>query len=293
MLLSFPIGLYLLNNYNYEDILDTSIKSIEYIIKIPYFNTFITINFFSSFILFWSLSLIIFIIGSVMSFKKNTLVINRNNNSSHVNMILLTIQWFTIIVFLSMLISFLQSKIGINVYPPIFDTMINFFHITKAPIIEELGFRSLLIGLPIFLINSKPDLIYLFKILYCPYKHIQNNKKYYYIILVSGFIFGLSHVLFADSWNMGKIPQATLSGIILGWIYFRYGLILSILVHWSINYFIFSYMFFISYITNTPLDHILSNQSIIVLEIILIITGIISLLLILLKEYIKKKPVYK
>ena len=85
MLLSFPIGLYLLNNYNYEDILDTSIKSIEYIIKIPYFNTFITINFFSSFILFWSLSLIIFIIGSVMSFKKNTLVINRNNNSSHVN----------------------------------------------------------------------------------------------------------------------------------------------------------------------------------------------------------------
>ena len=48
------------------------------------------------------------------------------------------------------------------------------------------------------------------------------------------------HIVFSDdAWSTGKLAQAAASGIIIGWVYFRYGLVSAVLIHWATNYFIF------------------------------------------------------
>ena len=57
----------------------------------------------------------------------------------------------------------------------------------------------------------------------------------------------------------GKFAQATAGGIILGWVYLRYGIVVSLLIHWATNYFIFAYAHFISQINYVSLDIAFSN----------------------------------
>ena len=79
------------------------------------------------------------------------------------------------------------------------------------------------------------------------------------------------------SWSNGKFAQAAASGIIIGWVYYRYGLISAILIHWATNYFIFSYVFVISEVNGISVTTAISHSMINTLEIILVLTGIISI----------------
>ena len=72
------------------------------------------------------------------------------------------------------------------------------------------------------------------------------HKRVIGIIIAVGLFFGLAHIISGEPWSEGKFAQATISGIIIGWVYYRYGLISAILIHWATNYFIYSYIFFIS-----------------------------------------------
>ena len=76
---------------------------------------------------------------------------------------------------------------------------------------------------------------------------------------------------------MGKVLQASVGGIIIGWVYFRYGLVAAIMLHWATNYFIYSYLFLISEINGISVHNASSHSMIGTFEIILIISGIISI----------------
>jgi membrane protease YdiL (CAAX protease family) len=205
------------------------------------------------------------------------------------------IKWFSILVLISVVITIIQENFGIITEPP--DTandLILFLQISTAPITEEIGFRLILIGIPLFLIYShKSSIKFFFKSLWTPHStlHIYENKKAIGIIVIVGIFFGVAHVISGEPWTTGKILQASIGGIILGWVYFRYGLAAAIILHWATNYFIYSYLFLISEINGISVQNASSHSMIATFETILIISGIISATMILLNYKNSQKPI--
>ena len=193
---------------------------------------------------------------------------------------------------ISGVINFIQESFGVSTLPPEFTNDLTLFlAITISPITEEIGFRVMLIGIPLFLIFAhKSSIRFFFGALWHPYKnlHIMKHRRAIGIIITVGIFFGLAHIITGEPWSEGKFAQAAISGIIIGWVYYRYGLISAILVHWSTNYFIYSYIFFISDLNQISLQGAVSHSMIGTLEVILVLTGIISIAMILINYFNKK-----
>ena len=111
------------------------------------------------------------------------------------------------------------------------------------------------------------------------------HKRAISIIIAVGLFFGLAHIISGEPWSEGKFAQAAISGIIIGWVYYRYGLIAAILVHWATNYFIYSYIFFISDLNHVSIQNAISHSMIATLEVILVVTGVISIVMLVINFY--------
>ena len=184
---------------------------------------------------------------------------------------------------------FFQESFGISTLPPDYvNDLTLFLAITIAPITEEIGFRVMLIGIPLFLIFAhKSSIKFFFATLWHPYNnlHIMQNRRVIGIIIAVGLFFGLAHIISGEPWSEGKFAQAAISGIIIGWVYYRYGLISAVLIHWATNYFIYSYIFFISDLNQISIHNALSHSMIGTLEIILVVTGVLSIVMVVLNYF--------
>ena len=290
MILSFPLGMYLVFNSSIGDDIDYSFPLERFDIFIAGINLGIPFDFEigDMFIVFWSIFLILFIItflGPKYNFLKSiNLLLNKQNIDSDANYLVNIIKWFSIIVVISGVINFIQETFGVTTLPPEYTNDLTLFlAITVSPITEELGFRVMLIGIPLFLIFAhKSSFRFFFSSLWHPYNnlHIMQHKRAIGIIIAVGLFFGLAHIITGEPWSEGKFAQATISGIIIGWVYYRYGLISAILVHWATNYFIYSYIFFISDLNQLSIQNVLSHSMIETLEIILVVTGVLSIVMI-------------
>ena len=146
----------------------------------------------------------------------------------------------------------------------------------------------MLIGIPLFLLFAhKSSIKFFFTTLWHPYNnlHIMQNRRVIGIIIAVGLFFGLAHIISGEPWSEGKFAQAAISGIIIGWVYYRYGLISAVLIHWATNYFIYSYIFFISDLNQISIQNALSHSMIGTLEIILVVTGILSIVMVVLNYF--------
>jgi hypothetical protein len=110
------------------------------------------------------------------------------------------------------------------------------------------------------------------------------------LIITIGLLFGVSHIISGTPWSAGKVTQATVAGIIIGWVYVRYGFAPAVLVHWATNYFVFSYLYFISSLSQSATVSDSSNPFSDTLEIILVGTGIIAIAIKIL-EYLESRKV--
>ena len=202
-------------------------------------------------------------------------------------------KWFSILILISAIIEFIQQGFGIvNVPPHADNNLTQFLYVSLSPIVEELAFRVILIGLPLICFYTlKFSMNHFFKSLWNPSHNLQmyDSRKVFLLIVLSGVFFGLAHILSGEHWSQAKFAQATASGIILGWLYFRFGLIVSILVHWGSNYFIFSYVNFISQINDIAIDAAFSHPMINTMEIIFLMSGLISISLMILHYFNSKK----
>ena len=290
MILSFPLGAYVVFNSNIGDDIDYSFPLEQFDVFIAGINLGIPFDFEigDMFIIFWSIFLILFVItflGPKYNFLKSiNLLLNKQKIDSDANYLVNIIKWFSIIVVISGVINFIQETFGVTTLPPEYTNDLTLFlAITVSPITEELGFRVMLIGIPLFLIFAhKSSFRFFFSSLWHPYNnlHIMQHKRAIGIIIAVGLFFGLAHIITGEPWSEGKFTQATISGIIIGWVYYRYGLISAILVHWATNYFIYSYIFFISDLNQLSIQNVLSHSMIETLEIILVVTGVLSIVMI-------------
>ena len=201
-------------------------------------------------------------------------------------------KWLSILILISAIINFIQESFGIVTIPPLGgNSLIQFFYVSLAPLLEEFIFRIILIGIPLFaLYSARASIRYFVKCLWSPSSlNILDSKKAILLIIFVGISFGFAHIAFSDSWSEGKFAQATAGGIILGWVYLRYGIVASLLIHWATNYFIFAYAHFISQINYVPLELAFTNPLMSSLEWIFLFSGILgTCILILNKFYLKK-----
>ena len=295
MILSFPLGTYTLFNSEIGDDIDYSFPLDQFDIFIAGINLGIPIEYEIGdvFLVFWSIFLILFVI-TFLGPRNNFLqtisqLLTKDKINTDANYLVNVIKWFSVIVVISGIINFVQESFGISTLPPEYTNDLTLFlAITISPITEELGFRVMLIGIPLFLIFAhKSSIKFFFSVLWHPYNnlHIMQHKRAISIIIVVGLFFGLAHIISGEPWSEGEFAQATISGIIIGWVYYRYGLISAILVHWATNYFIYSYIFFLSDLNQISIQNTLSHSMIVTLELILIVTGIISISMIILNYF--------
>jgi membrane protease YdiL (CAAX protease family) len=301
MIVSFPLGAYAIFNSDIGNDIDYNFPLEKFDMFIAGVNLQLPLEYEIGdiFVIAWSIFIILFII-SFLGPKKNFIktigdILSSGKNSFSDNYMINIIKWFSILVLISTTITIIQESFGIITAPP--DTandLIFFLQISLAPLTEEIGFRLILIGIPLFLIYShKSSIKFFFKSLWNPYSnlHIHENRKALALIIGVGIFFGIAHVISGEPWTNGKILQASVGGIILGWVYFRYGLAAAIILHWATNYFIYSYLFLISELNGISLQNATSHSMIGTFEIILIISGIISSIMLLLNYKISKKPV--
>lgn len=299
MIIAFPLGAYVVFNSNLEDSVsyDFPLSDFDFFLAGLGFEIPIEFELGDVFIGFWCLFLIIFTI-SVLGPKTNFLkalspIMSEGKYESQSNYLVSVIKWFAILIVISMVIDFVQNSLGISTDPPDQpDALIQFFNITVAPITEELGFRVMLIGIPLFMMYSYRSSIKLFfKSLWNPSQALQINKskKAIILILIVGIFFGLAHIISGEPWSVGKFAQASASGIIIGWVYFKHGLPSAILVHWATNYFIFAYVYFLADINEITIKDAFSHSLINSLEVFLVIAGIISIAMLILNYVNLKK----
>lgn len=296
MIFSFPIGAYLFFNSQLGKSIDYRypLSGLEFVQHFG-LESLSAIEIGDLFVVTWVFFLIMFTV-SVFGPKKNFLkvlspIMSGSYESQDGNYLVHTIKWFSIIIILSEAIDIVQQFVGVKTIPPPFENdLLQFLSATFAPVIEELGFRIVLVGIPLFLLYShKASAKHFFKSLWNPSANlpISDSKKAIIIIVVVGLFFGVSHII-SDQWSEGKFVQATMSGIIIGWVYYRYGFVASVLIHWATNYVIFSYGYLVSVVNETRIIDVYSHPLLQTIEILFVVTGALSIALLSL-DYRKKK----
>ena len=299
MVISFPTGMYLVFNsgiggditYEYPmDNLSLFLAGIG-------FESPIEFELGDGFVIVWCTFLIIFTVA-IFGPKTNFVsvlqsMISEGKYRIQDSYIVAAIKWFSILVIVSTGIIGVQELFGISVeQPEAPNQLIQFFNISLAPIIEEIGFRVILIGVPLFALYTHRTSLKLFgKSLWWPWKNLQNvnTKKALTVIVLVGILFGAAHIFSDESWSSGKLAQAIASGIIIGWVYYRYGLASAILIHWATNYFIYSYGYIVADINQISINNAFSHSLLSTVEIILIVTGIISVVVLALNYVYSKR----
>ena len=299
MVLSFPTGAYLVFNSEIGDDItyEYPMDSLSLFLAGIGFEAPIEFELGDGFVVIWCIFLILFTIA-IFGPKTNFVtvlqaMITQGKYKIQDNYIVSTIKWFSILVIVSAGIIGVQELAGISVeQPETSNHLIQFFGISLAPIIEEIGFRVILIGIPLFaLYSQRSSLKTLGKSLWWPWQNLRNvnTKKALVVIITVGILFGAAHIFSDESWSSGKLAQAVASGIIIGWVYYRYGLVPAILIHWATNYFVYSYGYIISDINQISIHNAFSHSLLAMIEIILVVTGIISIAILVLNYVYSKK----
>lgn len=205
------------------------------------------------------------------------------------------VRWFAVLVLASAAIAALQAHAGVPAAePPAGDEMLRFFEVAKAPIAEEIGFRVALIGVPLFLACAGAASVRsLARVLWHPHRHLPRTRRTRRaaaaLIAGTAVFFGVAHVLSGEPWGIGKLAQATASGAILGWVYYRHGLAPAILVHWAANYFVFSYAYYAALATSTTAAAAFDHPMLRTLEGVFVAAGAVALALIVLGRMAERR----
>jgi len=146
-------------------------------------------------------------------------------------LIILTISVTYLTYYISLFVTSQQNPFGnpIGNTPPNY-VILSFLH---APVYEELVYRVILLGIPAFIIN------YFYYGKKIPFYRaftggkFEMNKGTVTFLFISAFFFGSAHLI---SWEPAKFPSAFFAGLVLGYLFLRYGVYMSITMHFIIDF---------------------------------------------------------
>ncbi len=145
--------------------------------------------------------------------------------------------------FMILVIDSLESAGSVPVGGLSGDAMQLFMSLTIAPLREELGFRMLIIGLVAALVSLGKSKRVALKAIWRPsaaYEGEVNSSlpkaALGIAVVLSSIAFGAVHVESGAGWQIGKLPEAAIAGLVLGYLYVKYGFHVAVLTHWGIDY---------------------------------------------------------
>jgi Type II CAAX prenyl endopeptidase Rce1-like len=125
---------------------------------------------------------------------------------------------------------------------PVPDPLVELLGLTYAPLVEELGFRVLLVGTVAalaVLVSTRRDIL---RSLWRPSAAYEADSgggvvqmALAVMVVASAVVFGATHV--TSGWTSGKFFEAMYGGLVLGYVYVKYGFHVAVLTHWGIDYF--------------------------------------------------------
>lgn len=150
------------------------------------------------------------------------------------------------------------------------DPFLDFFELSYAAVIEEVGFRIIPIGafllfylfwtkkrVATFSFRQKLKLLVIAPLFPDKAKRMVDAKTVdehgiiggislgeWGMVIFTSMIFGLAHFLLGGGWEIGKTTSATLAGLVLGFGYLVYGAQASIIIHWFFNAYLETYFLF-------------------------------------------------
>jgi hypothetical protein len=178
--------------------------------------------------------------------------------------------------FVTQLVDTFQTSAGVPTGSLTGDPFLLLVNFTLAPLTEETTFRLIMIGIPVLILslvmfrNFAP--MKAAKVLWRPSSvwdvdeagedgewetarsfedtspsifpdspsdslKVRAIKPVVYVFLfLSSLIFGYAHYASGAGWGPGKISEAALAGLALGYLYIKYGFQTNVLLHWSVNY---------------------------------------------------------
>jgi len=166
------------------------------------------------------------------------------------------------LTFTSSEIDRLVSATGTPIGGPTGDPFGLLIGFTYAPLVEEVGFRVLLIGTVAFILSFGRPWRAALSALWRPSRAMEGfavgsgaSVIIWAATSFSAVTFGACHVACGGgSWDIGKLPEAIYGGIVLGYLYVRYGLHVAVLAHWGVDFFGSVYAFFGQAAYGIPFD---------------------------------------
>lgn len=207
-----------------------------YVIAIP----FVFVDMLSPhFEIYW-LALLVIVISIVLIFilkdfifwtkdmAKKELPKNSERFAVFTELIVLLISFTYLSYFISMAVTNSSQPFG----NPTSGVPTNYLLLTllHAPVWEEFVYRGILLGIPLYLISYRKKLPW--------YRAIVGGKfgingVSITILIISAFFFGSAHLI---SWEPAKFPSAFVAGLVLGYLFLRYGIYMSIAGHFIIDF---------------------------------------------------------
>jgi len=240
------------------------------------------------FVVVWSAFVILFAVGMLgprQCFAKALVLVMSAGRNPSSNYVVSVLKWFGVLIVASVIVDTVQDGIGVSIEPPDFGSdLMQFFHASLAPLVEEVGFRMILVGLPLYAMFYRTATPAGFaKSLWHPFYNldVSDTRRVLALIIPAGILFGLAHILFGEPWSAGKFAQAAAGGVILGWVYYRHGLPAAILLHWATNYFVFSYVYLVAFLNDITVREASSHPLLGTFELVFVVHGAVSLAFVL------------
>jgi membrane protease YdiL (CAAX protease family) len=169
--------------------------------------------------------------------------------SSPFVVVILSIGFLT---FTASMIDLLVSSAGAPIGGPSGDPLALLLSFSFSPLVEELGFRVLLIGTVALILSLSRPWKTALSALWRPSRAIEGFAVGSGASLIIWAAMGLSAVTFgvchltcgSGTWDIGKLPEAVYGGLVLGYLYIRYGFHVAVLAHWGVDFFGSVYAFF-------------------------------------------------
>ena len=163
--------------------------------------------------------------------------------------------------FTSSEIDWLVSWAGIPIGGPTGDPLSLLLGFTFSPLVEEIGFRVVLIGTVAFILSLGRPWKAALSALWRPSRAMEGlavgsgaSIIIWAATSFSAVTFGACHVVCGSTWDIGKLPEAIYGGFVLGYLYVRYGLHVAVLAHWGVDFFGSVYSFFGQAAYGIPFD---------------------------------------
>jgi membrane protease YdiL (CAAX protease family) len=189
----------------------------------------------------------------------------------------------------TVLVDSLQADAGVSAGSLTGDPFSLLVNFTLAPLLEEMTFRLIMIGVPVLILSLimfrefsplkaaralwRPSSVWdvdedeggvtvrtfegtspsMFPDSPTDSLKVRAIRPVIYVFLaLSSFIFGYAHYASGIGWGPGKVSEAAFAGLALGYLYIKYGFQTNVLMHWSINFVGSIFSFFAQAVFGVP-----------------------------------------